>query len=152
LQSALGVGAAAIGVGVGAVTAAAASSRPHLPPRSQWREPGSRPNPSLPEGTDTLPEIEHIVVVMQENHSFDNYLGMLGRGDGLTLDHHGRPTNTNPDPSGGYVRSFHETTTIPGRLRQPELGRQPSPIWARPQQRVHRPREQQRLVHGVLHR
>jgi len=112
LQSALGVGAAAIGVGVGADTAAATSSGPHLPRRSQWRQPGSRPNPSLPEGADTLPEIDHIVVVMQENHSFDNYLGMLGRGDGLTLDHRGRPTNTNPDPSGGYVRSFHETTTV----------------------------------------
>jgi phospholipase C len=65
----------------------------------------------LPEGTDTVPEIDHIVVVMQENHSFDNYLGMLGRGDGFTLDRHGRPTNTNPDPAGGYVRAFHETDT-----------------------------------------
>jgi phospholipase C len=87
----------------------AASS--HLPPRSQWRHPGSLPDPSLPEGTDTLPEIDHIVVVMQENHSFDNYLGMLGRGDGLTLDRKGRPINTNPDPTGGYVRAFHETDT-----------------------------------------
>ena len=58
-----------------------------------------------------MPEIDHIVVVMQENHSFDNYLGMLGRGDGFTLDRHGRPTNTNPDPTGGYVRAFHETDT-----------------------------------------
>ncbi len=51
------------------------------------------------------------MVVMQENHSFDNYLGMLGRGDGFALDRKGRPTNTNPDPSGGYVRAFHETDT-----------------------------------------
>ena len=60
---------------------------------------------------DTVPEIDHIVVVMQENHSFDNYLGMLGRGDGFTLDQKGRPRNTNPDPTGGYVRAFHETDT-----------------------------------------
>jgi phospholipase C len=113
LQGALGVGAAAIGVGAGANAAAASSSSQlHLPPRSKWRHPGSLPNPKLPEGTDTIPEIDHIVVVMQENHSFDNYLGMLGRGDGFTLDHRGRPTNTNPDPSGGYVRAFHETDTI----------------------------------------
>ena len=59
-----------------------------------------------------MPEIDHIVVVMQENHSFDNYLGMLGRGDGFTLDHKGHPRNTNPDPTGGYVRAFHETDTI----------------------------------------
>jgi len=118
LQGALGLGAAAIGVsaaaeGASAVTSAGAppTSTLHLPPRSKWRHPGSLPDPSLPEGTDTIPEIDHIVVVMQENHSFDNYLGMLGRGDGFTLDHRGRPTNTNPDPSGGYVRAFHETDT-----------------------------------------
>ena len=108
LQGAIGVGAAAIGVGA---AANAASSQPRLPPRSEWRRPGSLPNPKLPEGTDTLSEIDHIVVVMQENHSFDNYLGMLGRGDGFTLDQRGRPTNTNPDPRAGYVRAFHETDT-----------------------------------------
>jgi phospholipase C len=114
LQSAVGVGAAAIGAGAIATTAGAApagTTSRHLPPRSQWRHPGTRPYPKLPEGTDTLPEIDHIVVVMQENHSFDNYLGTLGRGDGLTLDSKGRPTNTNPDPTGAYVRSFHETNT-----------------------------------------
>ncbi len=110
------MGAAAIGVG--ACTTESSSPGPRtpasygsLPPRSQWRRPGSRPDPSLPEGTDTLPQIDHIVVVMQENHSFDNYLGMLGRGDGLTLDRRGRPTNTNPDPLGDYVRAFHESDT-----------------------------------------
>jgi phospholipase C len=120
LQGALGVGAAAVGVSAGKTQGAAAgasatdskSSQLHLPPRSQWRHPGSLPDPSLPEGTDTLPQIDHIVVVMQENHSFDNYLGMLGRGDGFTLDGRGRPTNTNPDPAGGYVRAFHETDTL----------------------------------------
>ena len=117
LQGALGVGAAAVGVGAGSAASASAStdgaaSHARLPPRSEWRRPGSRPDPSLPEGTDTLPQIDHIVVVMQENHSFDNYLGMLGRGDGFTLDRHGRPKNTNPDPGGGYVRAFHETDTL----------------------------------------
>jgi len=38
---------------------------------------GGRPRPDLPEGTDLLPEIRHIVVLMMENHSYDNYLGML---------------------------------------------------------------------------
>src|ERR1700749_4276671 len=46
--------------------------------------PGERPRPDLPEGTDLLPQIRHIVVLMMENHSYDNYLGTLkGRGDGL---------------------------------------------------------------------
>src|SRR5215472_7666539 len=42
------------------------------------RKPCSRPNPTLPEGTDTIPKLEHIVVVMMENHSFDGRFGMLG--------------------------------------------------------------------------
>ncbi len=117
LQGALGVGAAAIGVsactteGMSSGTKGPATLPSRLPPRSQWRRPGSLPFPNLPEGTDTLPQIDHIVVVMQENHSFDNYLGMLGRGDGFTLDRNGHPTNTNPDPAGGYVRAFRETET-----------------------------------------
>ena len=74
-------------------------------------QPGSLPHPHLPPGTDTLPQIEHIVVLMMENHSFDDHLGMLGRGDGLTLGTDGKPVNYNPDPAGGYVRSFHMPNT-----------------------------------------
>ena len=49
-------------------------------------EPGSRPRPDLPVGEDLLPKIKHIVVLMMENHSYDNYLGTLdGRGEGLPL-------------------------------------------------------------------
>ena len=96
-----------------------ASTAATLPSRRRRRPPGSLPDPRLPAGTDTVPEIEHIVVVMQENHSFDNYFGMLGRGDGFSLDHHGRPINVNPDPSGGYVRAFHQTDTCqPGGVSQ----------------------------------
>ena len=28
-------------------------------------------------GTDTIPQIEHIVILMMENHSYDNRFGML---------------------------------------------------------------------------
>ncbi len=65
--------------------------------------PDTRPDPTKPEGEDTLPQVEHIVIYMQENHSFDNYFGMLGRGDGFTLGPDGRPTNSNPGPSGQLV-------------------------------------------------
>jgi len=84
--------------------------------------PGSRPHPHIPEGTDTIPQIEHIVVVMMENHSFDNYLGMLGRGDGFRLDRHGRPRDANPDASGKPVRAFHMPSTC-------QLATEPSQSW-----------------------
>jgi len=44
---------------------------------------------------------------MMENHSFDNYFGALGRGDGLTIGKDGRPVNTNSDAVGTPTRSFH---------------------------------------------
>src|SRR5579859_6256289 len=65
---------------------------------------GPRPRPTLPEGTDLLPQIRHIVVLMMENHSYDNYLGMLaGRGDGLPLDEHGLPSPCNMMGDGTVV-------------------------------------------------
>jgi phospholipase C len=54
--------------------------------------PGQLPAPDQPAGTDLLPQIKHIVVLMMENHSYDNYLGMLpGRGEGFPLGPHGEP-------------------------------------------------------------
>ena len=66
----------------------------------------SRPDPSQPAGTDLVPEIRHIVLLMMENHSFDNYLGRLGRGDGLP-----DPPATNRTQSGSTVASHHFSRT-----------------------------------------
>ena len=51
---------------------------------------------------------------MQENHSYDSYFGMLGRGDGFTLDSDGRPLNSNSDAHGNPVRAFHMANTCQG--------------------------------------
>lgn len=75
------------------------------------RRAGERPDPSKPEGTKLIDEIDHVVVVMQENHSYGSYFGMLGRGDGFTLDASGAPTNACPAPDGTSVRAFHEPST-----------------------------------------
>lgn len=72
---------------------------------------GQRPDPALPPGSDRLPQIKHIVVLMMENHSFDNYLGTLGRGDGLPAGEDGRPDAANPDSAGRPVRSSHLGST-----------------------------------------
>jgi len=77
------------------------------------REPGPLPTPSVPAGTDLLPQIRHIVVLMMENHSYDNYLGMLqGRGEGFLLGPDGKPEVSNPGAGGELVRAHHQPSTV----------------------------------------
>jgi len=80
--------------------------------RMERAQPGQRPDPSQPAGTDRLPQIKHIVVLMMENHSFDNYLGTLGRGQGLPVGDDGQPDAQNPDALGRPVRSYHLASTV----------------------------------------
>jgi len=80
--------------------------------RTRHHRPGDRPDPSRPVGTDMLPRIKHIVVLMMENHSFDNYLGTLGRGEGLPLGDDGTPDAENPDSAGSMIRSHHASSTV----------------------------------------
>jgi len=76
-------------------------------------KPGQRPVPSLPVGTDLLPQIEHIVVLMMENHSYDNYFGMLrGRGEGFPLGADGELEVANPGSDGESVRAHHLSSTV----------------------------------------
>src|SRR5215472_3008720 len=83
--------------------------------------PGTRPEPAMAMGSDCLPQIEHIVILMMENHSYDNYLGMMkGRGDGLPLGEDGEPDVVNTVPDG---RQFHaqrrtDTSQSPGNPTQ----------------------------------
>jgi phospholipase C len=51
-----------------------------------------------------------VIVLMMENHSFDNYLGTLGRGDGFRL-RHGNPVDVNADADGDPIRAFHMPST-----------------------------------------
>jgi phospholipase C len=81
--------------------------------RMERAAPGQRPDPSAPAGADRLPEIKHIVVLMMENHSFDNYLGTLdGAGEGFPRGEDGLPAAENPDASGHPVRAHHLTSTV----------------------------------------
>ena len=65
------------------------------------REAGSLPFPGESIGAvDAQMPFDHIVVVMMENHSFDNLLGAMSSAnpavDGLTFDGAGKATNSNP--------------------------------------------------------
>jgi phospholipase C len=72
---------------------------------------GSRPDPSRTEGSDCLPQVQHIVILMMENHSYDNYFGMLaGRGDGLDLGPDGLPKASNRGHVGAIRLSRFEGT------------------------------------------
>ena len=118
LRAALAVGAAA---GAGALqsgTAQAATGKPAV------RQPGSLPYPHLKPGTDTIPQIKHIVVLMMENHSYDNHLGMLQRAgaDGFTLGSDGKPTAQNPYANGKIQHAFRMPTTC-------QLSGAPSQTW-----------------------
>ncbi len=101
--------------GTGAWRAAPGKGRP-------LRQPGSLPYPELPAGTDTIPQIEHVVVLMMENHSYDNRLGMLFRpgADGFRIGRDGLPTAANPYPDGQIQHAFRMPTTcqLPSRPSQ----------------------------------
>jgi len=60
--------------------------------------------------------IQHIVVLMQENRSFDHYFGQLHAFD-PTLDVEAEPADaSNPDPtnlSGPPIRAFHRSENLP---------------------------------------
>jgi phospholipase C len=75
------------------------------------RPAGSLPDPTRDPGTpDPSIPIEHILVIMQENRSFDHYFGRLnqfgyqGEVDGLTDD------MSNPDVDGTPIPPFHQSS------------------------------------------
>jgi phospholipase C len=117
LAAAAGVGAAGL-----ASTSVAACSSPAPPGRI--RQPGSLPYPNRPRGTDTIPQVEHMIVLMMENHSYDNKLGMLRRpgADGFRLGLGGFPRATNPYANGDIQHAFRMPTTC-------QLSGKPSQIW-----------------------
>jgi phospholipase C len=81
--------------------------------RTSAADPGTRPRPDRPAGTDLLPQIRHIVVLMMENHSYDNYLGLLaGRGEGLPLGPGGVPLAANSLPNGQSFPAHHLASTV----------------------------------------
>ncbi len=113
-RSAVGIGAgAAVAFAVGGLPAwARTAARSQLRPHRGWVD--ELPFPDRPMGEPGIPQIEHVVLLMLENHSADNVLGMLphvsavrrGEFDGLPANRHGIPVAGNPDGNGNRVRSF----------------------------------------------
>jgi phospholipase C len=61
--------------------------------------------------TSGVEKIEHVVIVMQENRSFDHYFGMYPGADGIPTDANGNPTVCNPDPrTDECVKPYHDSS------------------------------------------
>src|ERR1700730_464328 len=75
-RSALGIGGgAAATLALGGLPAWARIRPSHL--RAHLARPDELPDPDRPIGEPRIPKIEHVVLLMLENHSTDNVLGML---------------------------------------------------------------------------
>jgi phospholipase C len=60
-----------------------------------------------------LSKIKHVIVIMQENRSFDHYFGMYPGADGIPVDGNGNPTVCVNDPkTGDCVYPWHDSTDV----------------------------------------
>jgi phospholipase C len=70
-----------------------------------------------PSGTYLVPpsihKIKHVIIVMQENRSFDSYFGTFPGADGIPFSN-GIPTVCVPNPAGGCARPYHDAADING--------------------------------------
>jgi phospholipase C len=80
---------------------------------ADFRLPGSVPFPNVKPGTDMLPGIDHIVMLMMENHSFDNIYGTLDRPDvdGFQYDASGKPSFTQKYANGTIQHLYNMPKT-----------------------------------------
>jgi phospholipase C len=70
-----------------------------------------------PTGTYVVPpgihKIKHVIILMQENRSFDSYFGTYPGADGIPMSN-GQPTACLPNPLGPCSKPFHDTADSNG--------------------------------------
>src|SRR5579863_9759592 len=73
------------------------------------KAPASVPSRPLPAATaDGIHKIQHVVIIMQENRSFDSYFGTFPGADGIPMKD-GVPSACVPDPDNRTcVRPFYD--------------------------------------------
>src|SRR6516164_3145322 len=57
--------------------------------------------------------IQHVIVIMQENRSFDSYFGTYPGADGIPMNN-GVPTVCVPEPAGGCQMPYHDPADVNG--------------------------------------
>jgi len=81
------------------------------PPRPPERVAGGRTGHyDVPSG---IHKIKHVIIVMQENRSFDSYFGTYPGAHGIPM-RDGVPTVCVPNPAGGCTRPYHDTADVNG--------------------------------------
>src|SRR5215831_14912551 len=81
---------------------------------SPGQESGSSAAPQQPTaGRTGIHKIRHVIIIMQENRSFDTYFGTYPGADGIPM-HDGAAAVCVPNPSGGCTRPYHDTADING--------------------------------------
>jgi phospholipase C len=66
-----------------------------------------------PDAAVAATKIKHVVVVMQENRSFDSYFGTCPGADGIPMAS-GQPSVCVPEPAGGCQRPFQDSADVNG--------------------------------------
>jgi phospholipase C len=105
--------AALLALGVAGCTTS--SSKPAAAPRP--KKTGPVKVAGGPTGSYLIPpgihKIKHVIIVMQENRSFDSYFGTFPGADGIPM-RHGVPTVCVPNPPNGCVRPYHDFNDVNG--------------------------------------
>jgi phospholipase C len=68
-------------------------------------------SPVRSQSGDSIHKIRHIVIIMQENRSFDTYFGTFPGADGIPMSN-GVPTVCVPAPEGACVRPYHDSEDL----------------------------------------
>jgi len=101
------VGIVAVVVAVASIGCSSSGSSRTSPSTS----PSTAPSVVIVPG---IHKIKHVVMIMQENRSFDSYFGTYPGADGIPMAH-GKPTVCVPDPaSGGCVRPYPDHADVNG--------------------------------------
>ena len=109
--------AAVLGLATAAVLAACTGSVQSIVPDKPTYKPPAGTVAGGPNGTYIVPpgihKIKHVIVIMQENRSFDSYFGTYPGAVGIPMSN-GVPTVCVPDPRNGCTKPYHDTADVNG--------------------------------------
>jgi phospholipase C len=115
--------AAGAGLLMAGLLAACSSGQPAQPVQGDSAHPSTHKTASVkevaggPTGRYVVPagihKIKHVIIIMQENRSFDSYFGTYPGADGIPM-RDGKPAVCVPNPRGGCARPYHDRADLNG--------------------------------------